>query len=108
MDDGLGAYLMTDMTIEIEWLPLPEWVPDPAQRHEVAKFPYDGAPILALRVWKDEEGNEHRDAQEAVWRVTRHYNGSEGAWKFTGFWVKRNAGGAKLGFEPDAFARLEA
>lgn len=98
---------MTDTTTKPIWLDLPDWVPDPEKRHEIAKFPYDGAPILALNVWRDEEGHEHRETQEAVYRTTRSYDQKSGAWKFSGFWVKRNAGGARLGFEPFAYMRLE-
>ena len=81
-----------------EWLPLPDWEPDPAQRHEIARFPYDGAPILA----RDADGAAH----EAAWRTTRAFK--NGVWGFTGFWTKRNSGGAKLGFEPASYMRLEA
>ena len=86
---------------EPAWLPMPDWVPDPEKRYEIARFPYDGAPIWA-------RNGETGEAREAVWRVTRSYNSAEGCWRFSGFWAKRNAGGARLGFEPVAYKRLEA
>ncbi len=72
------------------WLDLPKAI-DPD------RFPFNGAPILLRSV----DG----DTAEAVFRFTRRF--VVGRWEPAGFWAKRNAGGARLGFEPVAYRKIE-
>ena len=88
------------------WLPIPAWEPDPKQRYEVALFPFDGAPVVLAKTFENEDGEKVGVTQDAVWRATRAFDQKTGVWKFTGFWAKRNAGGARVDFEPDAYRRL--
>lgn len=61
------------------------------------RFPFNGAPVL-LR-------GANGETEEVVFRFTRRF--VTGRWIPIGFWVKRNAGGAGIGFEPVAYRKTE-
>lgn len=59
-------------------------------------FPFTGAPVLLTQ--------DKLIGVPGVWRATRVF--SSGKWVDSAFWVKRNAGGARLGFTPVAYRKI--
>ena len=75
----------------VDWLDLPT-----APVASMGEYPYDGAPVFLT--------SNGDDFHEGVWRTSRTFGKT--SWVTTSFWARRNAGGAKIGFEPLGYKKI--